>query len=464
MRLARHHSALAIASLLTVLAFVGATAYTQRQLVAVDALSSTIESNAAPSVEHLGHAGVRLERVRLLLRDGLNPGDAHARTLDDARAELRTLEGDIEKYLELKPLPGEGALWGSTRHELDHAVRLAHKTIQAEEHGEASATTVRLQEQADLALDHAASTVLKALQFDVDSSERLAREVSSVRRRTTKQIVVLDILATAFAVAAGFVAFRASREHDVLQRRHNTLLEERVRDLDRFAGRVAHDVLSPLDAVGFALALAKESPGQRDYLDRAQRSVLRVKQLVDGLLAFSRAGSDVGPDATSRVDLVFANVRADWSAQADAMGVTLVVEPCEQLEVPCSPGVLTSMVQNLVSNAIKYIGAAPTRLVALRARSSAGRVLIEVADTGPGIPADTRAKIFDPFVRGDHPTIAGLGLGLATVKRLVDGHGGTIDVESSVGVGTVFRINLPELANEARRGTNADGSKGLSGV
>jgi signal transduction histidine kinase len=445
MRFQRHQSALVLASVLTVGSFVGATAYTQHRLTSLDALSSTIETNAAPSLEYLGRSGVRLERARLLIRDGLEATGSVSNALNVADAELRVLEQDIHSYLQLTPLPGEGALWTSMRRDLDAAVGLARSVIQARARGDGATAAAMLRTEANPAFDRAAATVHDTLEFDVRTSQLLAREVRDVRARTTRQIILLDSLATAFALAAAFVAFRFSRTHDDLLQRHNDLLEERVTDLDRFAGRVAHDVLSPLDAVGLGIALAARSADThaQAHLERAQRSLQRVKELVEGLLQFAKAGA--GGDAESRcpVDVVLVNVVAECSQRAMEMGVTVILENCDSIEVPCSIGVLTSVIQNLTWNAVKYMGDGPTKRVRVRANRTAGGVQIEVADTGPGIPSDLRRRMFEPFVRGEHAAVGGMGLGLATVKRLVEAHGGTVDVESTVGVGTVFRIHLP---------------------
>jgi signal transduction histidine kinase len=110
----------------------------------------------------------------------------------------------------------------------------------------------------------------------------------------------------------------------------------------------------------------------------------------------------------------------------------------------CSAGALTSMVSNLVRNAIKYIGGAPVRRVKVACKVRPSSVLIEVEDTGPGLPVGIEATVFEPYVRGssarDKP---GLGLGLATVRRLAQGHGGRAGVTSRPGVGCTFWVELP---------------------
>jgi signal transduction histidine kinase len=148
----------------------------------------------------------------------------------------------------------------------------------------------------------------------------------------------------------------------------------------------------------------------------------------------------------SPVNKVLDAVASDCAETAKSSSVELVVEPSEPVAAACSVGVLTSMVQNLAMNAIKYMGDRPVKKVTLRARAASGTVRIEVEDTGPGIAPEVQQHMFEAFVRGAHKDVAGLGLGLATVKRLVEAHGGTVAVRSRLGIGTLFAVDLPRAA------------------
>src|SRR5207245_7186816 len=94
--------------------------------------------------------------------------------------------------------------------------------------------------------------------------------------------------------------------------------------------------------------------------------------------------------------------------------------------VACSPGVLLSLLGNLLRNGLKYLGNAEVREVSLRVRPRRGRVLFEVEDTGPGIPPALGERSFEPSVRGPNTLPRGRGLGLATVKRLSESAGGSL--------------------------------------
>ena len=123
----------------------------------------------------------------------------------------------------------------------------------------------------------------------------------------------------------------------------------------------------------------------------------------------------------------------------------LRIEETPDVAVACSPGVLLSVLGNLLRNGLKYLGDAETREVLLRVRQRRGRVLFEVEDTGPGIPPSLGMRIFEPYIRGPNTGAPGIGLGLATVKRLVESHGGTLGVRSGARGGALFWFELDEV-------------------
>jgi signal transduction histidine kinase len=442
----RHHSALIVASAVTVASFIGVTAYSQNRLARLDALSTTIEVNALPSVEYLSSAALRLTRLRRLLDDP--PSMRNPATRAAVGAEVSALDDDLNAYLRITPLPGEGDYWTKLRTDTERAKSMVLAAAAQEQPG--SPGTPPDPDEVDDAITQAVQSVLAAFQYDIRQSEEMARDVRNVRATTTSAIVALDGLATLVAALAAVVAYRASRRHDQLENEHSVLLASRVEELDRFAGRVAHDVLSPLGAIGAGLSLLARTSDARGqgYIDRSQRALQRVRQLVDDLLAFARSGAHPDTSLTCTLDTALPGILSDFADAAARRGIDLVVESEERLQVRCSLGVLTSVVQNLVRNAINYMGTRPVKRIVVRARRSGAAARVEVEDTGPGIPSELQSKIFEPFTRGPNEKISGTGLGLATVKRLVDGHGGTIRVDSRPDEGSCFRVELP-LASHA---------------
>ncbi len=173
---------------------------------------------------------------------------------------------------------------------------------------------------------------------------------------------------------------------------------------------------------------------------RGQSALQRVDRLVDGLLQFARAGAAAGRSASADVPEVVEDVVAELGTAADDAQVALRLEVDGARPVTCSPGVLTSVVSNLVRNAITHMGESEVRAVSIRARpsDSSDRLRVEVEDTGPGVPAALGDRIFEPFVRGPAAGPSGTGLGLATAKRLVEAHGGSIGYRPGPACGTVF--------------------------
>jgi signal transduction histidine kinase len=269
-------------------------------------------------------------------------------------------------------------------------------------------------------------------------------KIAELRRTSAWLELLMGTAALAIAVVATGFAVRASV-------RHAWFLEARARELEAFAGTMAHDVLSPLTAVGAAVPLMQtlhpEDPDTQRLATRALSAVRRVRVLVDHLLAFARAGAE-GPHGSADAAETALAVTRELEEEAQAARIALSVELDHPGEAACSGGILASILFNLVRNAIKYMGDASVRQVRVRVRRSGAMVYCEVEDTGPGIPRESQDTIFEPYVQLNDAQ-AGLGLGLATVRRLVRGHGGRVGIRSSPGHGAVFWFELPAATHEA---------------
>jgi two-component system OmpR family sensor kinase len=119
--------------------------------------------------------------------------------------------------------------------------------------------------------------------------------------------------------------------------------------------------------------------------------------------------------------------------------------------VDCPNQLLQVVARNLVSNAVKYTAGRPSPSVSVRVASvssgGGGEAVLEVKDNGMGMSAATRSSLFQPFFRAPEARgLPGHGLGLATAKRLVEAHGGTLSVESQEGVGTTMKVRFPRLS------------------
>jgi signal transduction histidine kinase len=195
-----------------------------------------------------------------------------------------------------------------------------------------------------------------------------------------------------------------------------------------------------------AMGIVEKNPAQStEALERARASLSRVRRIVDGLLEFARAGARPEAGGRAHVRAVTAGLLDELTPFATQREATLRFEEIPDCTVACSPGVLLSVVGNLLRNGLKYLGNAEVREVILRVRQRRGRVLFEVEDTGPGIPASLGMRIFEPYVRGPNTGAPGIGLGLATVKRLVESHGGSLGVRAGARGGALFWFELDEV-------------------
>jgi signal transduction histidine kinase len=166
-----------------------------------------------------------------------------------------------------------------------------------------------------------------------------------------------------------------------------------------------------------------------------------VEDLVRDLLAFARAGAAPNPNARAPLRSTVAESVADTADPASKNRVRVDLEDLPDCQVGCAPGILRSLVEHLVTNAIKYMPTDATqRVVTIRANENRVFVRVEVADTGAGVPVEARGRIFDPYVRAQTHEPE---LGLATVRRLAEAHGGRVGVRSANGPGAVFWFELP---------------------
>jgi signal transduction histidine kinase len=247
-------------------------------------------------------------------------------------------------------------------------------------------------------------------------------------------------------VVGGGLTLRALRA----MRRHRRDAEARIDELQMFAARVAHDVRSPLMPALLALQRVASKTPQEDPVyapvKRGEHSLQAIARIVEGLLRFATAGAAPDPNVSSSLRDAIDDVLAEYLDEAMDRKIELSCDCREDCTVKCAPGVLVSILGNLVANAIKYMGdRASERRVVVRASVSGRRVLIEVDDTGPGLAPGAEARIFEPYVRMNAEK-GGIGLGLATVKRLAEAHGGAVGVERKVPAGSVFWVALPTFA------------------
>jgi signal transduction histidine kinase len=309
-----------------------------------------------------------------------------------------------------------------------------------------AALYARLSSTADVLAD----SLNRLIQINSDGLMEAAETIDALRHRTQVLESARDALAFVFVVAGTVLGVRSSRHEAAVAAQRRALDQHRVDELDSFAGRVAHDLRDLLGVIMMRASIgtaARTPEACREALAHVVRASQRMNEIIVALLGFARAGGRPDPEARCDLPEVVARVASDLGPVAAEAGVTLAVEPMRRLVVACDATVLSLVVTNLVRNAVKYIGDAPARRVTIRARAEGARARVEVEDTGPGIPPGAEEHIFEPFVRlPESRRGSGVGLGLATVKRLVEAHGGEVGVASPPGAGARFwfTLRLPE--------------------
>jgi signal transduction histidine kinase len=397
-----------------------------------------IASNAVPSVDHLAEARTALRRLEVALDEWSDRFTASGESREPAEvaADRQLLSDAWSAYLALPAFPGERELQDesiASLATLDRAIERLRRHIIDGDRVDLPRT---VKEDLAPAIDRLDDDFSRTSSLNARNAAGLGGRIASIRRTSSVLALVLGLLSAAFAVIAAVYAIR-------IVRRYSSLMEHRMSEVERFSDRVAHDLRSPLTSVSLDIHLAqsKLAPGHgtHRHLERANRVVLRVGEMIEGLLAFAQAGRTEG---ATEVAMVIDDVIARVGPLAESRGIVIrsSVETCR---AACSSGVLTSMVANLVDNAIKYMGESSVRHVSVEARCVSNRVTIEVTDTGAGVPSRLRGTLFLPYARGVDSSIPGIGLGLATVRRLAEAHGGSVGFDTPPEYGSRFWFTLP---------------------
>ncbi|MBI4231562.1 MAG: FHA domain-containing protein [Planctomycetes bacterium] len=227
-------------------------------------------------------------------------------------------------------------------------------------------------------------------------------------------------------------------------------LEEEVRRagrlaaLGQMAAGIAHEVRNPLNSIrGFA-ELLQEQPGTNtEYLGIIVREVDRINRIVQDLLDFARIDRATA-DVFGLSDLV-QDLLKQVTPEATGAKVKVVPPELEPLNARGSAERIRQVLLNLVRNAIEAMQENPPgreRELRLSVRAAARGVALRVSDTGPGIPDDVLSRIFDPFFTSKD---RGTGLGLSICQKITEVHGGRLRVETALGKGTTFVLELPPI-------------------
>jgi signal transduction histidine kinase len=238
-----------------------------------------------------------------------------------------------------------------------------------------------------------------------------------------------------------------------------TYLRDKDRARANLVATLSHELNTPLTSLGFCIELLLRKPEldpeQHELLISIQEDATRMRRLASDLLELARGQGPAITVQSRPVDLaeMAQAVIKGFALQAEQKQVRLeaqIERPPPQIRA--DPLKLSWVVSNLIANALRYTPSGGRISVSLNGTGSGAR--LRVTDTGPGIPADVRTHLFERFaqwrVNGSEPGSAGLGLAIA--KEIVDAHGGRIFVDSELGQGTSFTVELPASPEDGFNG------------
>jgi signal transduction histidine kinase len=248
----------------------------------------------------------------------------------------------------------------------------------------------------------------------------------------------------------------------------------RLRELDElktsFVASVSHELRTPLTSMkGFIGELTDDdgdplTGGQREMLAIVERNTTQLEALVDDVLLLARLEARHLPLAHERVDLagVLADLCEEMRPLVRERELALEIDVAGAGSVIGDRARLRQTFANLLSNAIKF--SPPGGRVEVHAADADAGVLVEVADEGPGIPTDELARISERFFRASTARdVKGTGLGLTISREIAELHGGRLEVRSTVGVGSQFRVHLPRDDASARAAASSRDGQATGG-
>jgi len=276
------------------------------------------------------------------------------------------------------------------------------------------------------------------------SKSAMAARIAILR----KQLVLHTALAGGVALAVllgavGFIWHLVKRNAQLDETRR---LNEELAALGSLAANLAHEIRNPLNALSINLELLEEDLAVRrtpvDTVELARREVGRLSRLVNDFLVYAR------PTAPSMEEFDGGELLSDVSAlltpTCQRFGVELKVE-CPGVRVHGDRGQLGQVLVNLALNAVQAMDGLPRRQVGLRAQAEGDAVVLEVADTGPGVPEGELRRVREAFYTRRK---GGTGLGLAIADRIVTAHRGRLELANRREGGLVARVVLPGPGHE----------------
>jgi signal transduction histidine kinase len=388
--------------------------------------------------------------------------EAHIRATDDAQrrdadAVMADILEDIRRSSEAytRNLPkGEKAVWQRFNAACQGLADQVRTAVVFSRQREAERARRHLVEDIDPRVEEVDALAGQLAKENADGARELMEHLATQRVRNTYLGAGATLLAILLSMLVGLHIVSVLKRQDATIQGQIEELGRHNQELDSFTRRVAHDLMGPLAPLRGYLTLVRRSgdvknPGVLEMLAQCESSAVRMGELIEALLRFCRAGTR-GERTAGELDTAVSTLLLEVSQTAAAQGVALERDLESGVVVDCPGQLLQVVARNLLSNAVKYTAGRPEPRVKVRVATEERDAVLVVTDNGRGMSAATQASLFQPFFRAPEVrSLPGHGLGLATARRVVEAHGGSLVVRSEEGKGTQVSARFPRVARLA---------------
>lgn len=402
-----------------------------------------IADNMLTSVRLVGQLENEVEKKQTLIDEHILAKDPAE--MANLEARLATLGKQIavttQSYEPWATLPGERSAWDETRADL--------KALDAPISRALAFSRVNRDVEARQVMQLVAGQFAAlGAQFDqlIAINDRGATatlaQFSRIQLRLLLALLGMGVVSLAGVLLAWRWAARQVGRREEEAAREAKILEEQNRELDAFAGRVAHDIRNPLMAINVAATqLTRKAPEETRAAELLRRGVQRMETLIDDLLTLARVETQV--NGVCDPAEVAVQVQQDFAARVEGESGNLRVA-VDHAFVSCSEGLLRQALTNLTENAVKYRRPDVRPEVEISGTAIDDGYELRVSDNGVGMAAEEAGHVFEPFYRSSRTqSLPGTGLGLSIVNRVAQASSGTVSVKTELGQGSTFILHLP---------------------